>query len=620
MNTSVENDGISFPSFNRGVKGYSWTSFRSDLVAGLAVALVTVPQAMVYALVAGLPLSCGMLAAVFSSLLATLFGSSRFMVVGPTNAIAILVLYGTQEVLMTYYRDLNGSQLEMMALSILTQLSLLVGIMQIAVAGLKLGRLTQFVSFSVVVGYLVGTVLTVVINQLFGFLGIVPPGNIFSLWGRIVYMFTHIGSVHLPTLLVGLGSLLLFLGLRRIHNRIPAAAIMLCLSSLLVHYLGLSSYSVDDVNSGQSFVAVVGDSGELQSIIPTLSLPYFDMGIINKLLPIAFAIALLGILETTLVAKSIAARSGDRFSVNQEILGLGIGNLFSSFIGALPSSGSPTRSTLLYNDGAKSHFGAIFSALWVGFILLLFGDLMVRIPIASLAAILLATAMNIVNTEQFFLCLKATYSDALVLITTLVACLVFSIDIAFYLGIMISITLYLKNAAVPNLVECTFDESGQFVSVHDKHKSSSQIRLINVQGELFFGAADIFQSMLKSIAKDDASLKVIILRLKNARDMDATSCLALQQLSEYLRSTNRYLVACGITHENWQVLCDSGTVQSIGKDNLFLFQPNHPQQSLQTALKRARYLILKDSNSKIPETLEEPSSLLSQGVMESLAD
>ena len=224
-----------------------------------------------------------------------------------------------------------------------------------------------------------------------------------------------------------------------------------------------------------------------------------------------------------------------------------------------------------------------------------------HIPVAAFAALLIVSAGSIVNFKQLFLCLKATRSDAFVLVMTVLACLFFSLDIAFYIGVVMSITLYLKKAAIPQLVEFTVDDAGMLHSIEPgQTHEPRKIRFIKVEGELFFGAADLFQSTLKSIAEDDTTTRVIILQLKNARDIDATACLALQQLYDYLKNSGRHLIGCGITHQIWDVLSDSGMVELIGKNNLFIFDDKNPHQSVQKAYFRA-YDLLKIGAAKAGE-------------------
>jgi len=598
---SHPHDEISLTCFRKDFERYSWSAFRGDMMAGLAVAMLTVPQAMAYALVAGLPVSTGIYASIFSALIVALFGSSRHLIVGPGNAIAILIQASLAEILFTYYRDAPESVRQEVAMEVLTQLMLLIGAIQILAAFFKLGRLTHFVSHTVIVGYISGVALALVINQLFPLLGIEIPTQLSSLYAKAVYIVTHLTAVHGPTALIGLSCFCLMMGLRRLNWRIPAGAMMLAGVALLTYtsgyayqYFMLNEYEFLDWSKLELFLRDIALVGETKGdgLIPYMDWPSFDLEIMNHLLPVAFAVALLSVMESTAASKSVAANSGQHLSINQEIFGLGLGNFCAAFIGAMPVSGSPSRSFLSFENGGTTRLAAVFNSFFVAIILFAFGFFMRHIPVAAFAALLIVSAANIVNFKQLFLCLKATRSDAFVLIITILSCVFLSLDIAFYIGVVLSITFYLKKAAVPQLVEFTVDEGGFLHSVDQAHPlEPRKIRFIKVEGELFFGAADLFQSMLRSITEDDTTTRVIILQLKNARDIDATACLALHQLYGYLTNSGRHLLACGITHQIWDVLSDSGMIDLIGKNNLFIFDERHPQLSVQKAFARANELI-----------------------------
>ena len=501
-------DDISLSALRKDLKGYNKDTFCHDLYAGLSVALLTIPQAIAYSMLAGLPLFCGLFAAIYSSIAAAAFVSSRHLVVGPSNAIAILVQAGTSEILFTYYRDFSGPEREMIALQVLTQLSLLVGLIQIVFAGCKLGRLTQFVSHSVVVGYISGTALAVVLNQLYTLIGLSRLPGVYSLYERAVYFATHFYRMHWVTACVGIGSLALLIVIKRYDKRLPAAVFTFVFMAFVVYLFDLSSFA-DSVGVDPYFdervqkVMLVGDTGEPFDVIPRVEFPFFNTGIMNNLLPMAFAIALLSMLESTSVAKSIAASSGQRLSVNQEVFGIGIGNLVSAFTGGMPVSGNVSRSGMNYANGGKTRFAAIFSAMTVGIFLYCFSFLFNLIPEACLGALLLYNSASIVNPRQFFLCLKATSSDAFVLWLTLISCIFFSLDIAFYIGTILSITLYLKKAAIPQLVEYDVDvEAGELKPVdYSKKHVHKPIRVIKVEGELFLGPQICFRQPLKRLLK-----------------------------------------------------------------------------------------------------------------------
>lgn len=609
-------DDISLLRCTRDFENYSWNFLRKDLMAGLSVALLSVPQAMACAMAAGLPLSCGLFSAIFSAILVALLGSSRHLIVGPSSAIAILIQAGMAQIFFTYYREASFEEKQALVIPILTQLALLVGIIQIGAAFFKFGRLTHFVSHSVIVAYICGVALAMITNQLFILFGMQMPMNVSSIYEKFSYFITHLASnSHWPTALIGLGCLGFLMLILKINSKWPAGAIMLVVMGLIAYfsrhiigYLTLHEAGYLDwtaLSTTLESIQIVGETN--RDLMPKWTMPYFDPGIMNSLLPTAFAVALLSIMEATSSAKAIAANSGQRLSVNQEIFGLGWGNMLSSFIGAMPVSARTSLSFLNYEKGAQTRLSAISNALIVIAILFIFGFFLTTIPQAAFAALLILTSSYLIDLKQIFLCLKATRSDAFVLCLTIVSCLFFSLDIALYIGIAMSIALYLKKSAVPELVEFTVDDIGNLHRVDVNCHQPRKVRLIKVEGELFFGAAEIFQTTLKSIAEDDRTTKVIILQLKNTRDLDATACLALKHLYEHLKSSDRHLICCGITPQIWDVMSDSDLVQLIGKSNLFMFDERNHLVSVQKAFQRAK-IITSQSTAEVTIGKQEPQA------------
>ena len=601
---TVIQDSINFSSLKEDIKNYRFSTLKADLWPAITIALLSVPQAMAFALVAGLPLACGLFTSIYGALLASLFGSCRQNIFGANNTMAILLQVAISGILYNHFREVSGPERDALALSILSQLVLLIGLMQAIAAFFKLGRLTQFVSYSVIVAFMTGTALALFIGQLFVFLGIPTPEKTMSLYNQALYLLGHLGQIHWPTALIGMGSLVVLAGLKRKHPKLPVAVVVLAFAGVVVHLLGMSTFSdlhLFEIAKESNTVILVGNTGVMQDVFPMIRFPWLNFSMISDLIPYAFALALLNSVETALVAKQITSSTGQTLSIDQEIFGLSVANLFCSFIGAMPGSASIARAQLNTEMGAKTHFSGALSALFVALTVAIFGYFVQRIPLTALSAVLLYSAIQIINFKQLLLCLKSTRADAAVLIVTVVSCLFFGLDNAFYAGVVISVTLYLKKAAVPYFVECIYDDTGHIDRTHiAKSDGPGQVRVINVQGELFFGAADLFQNTLKSITCHDEDLKVVILRLKNARDIDATACLALQQLAHYLKESGRQLILCGLTFPTWEVLSHSGTIDVIGKENLFIADQKRPKLSLQKALKRARKLI-----QEIPQEKEK---------------
>ena len=385
---------------------------------------------------------------------------------------------------------------------------------------------------------------------------------------------------------------------------------MLLIVTILVQTLGI--FQIPD-HLGRT-VQEIGETGLTEGILPSLQLPFFEMRLLNGILPIAFAIALIGMLETSSIAKSIATHTGQRLRTNQEIFSLGVSNTVLSFFGALPCSGSVSRSMLNYESGAKTRFAAFYSGIFVAILSSLLGFFIQYVPLAALAALILATAIRMVDTKQLRFCLKATHSDAYVLVITFLSCILFSLQIAFYIGVLLSIMLYLRKAATPEVVEYSYNDHTRELrpATEEEMHHSKKIRIINVEGELFFGAVDLFQSSLKAIAEDDKTTRVIVLRLKHVRDIDATGALALKQLYDYLRTSNRFLVVASLPKHAWEVLENSRLVQYIGKDNIFLFDERIPHRSIEQAIDRAKVIIEKEAPASpiLPELAPDTSKNL----------
>ncbi len=607
MQSISPSEHISFAPLKEDLKGYSFKKLYLDLVAGLTVALMTIPQAMAYSVLAGLPLTCGLFSAVFGGLVAALLGSSRHLVVGPTNAIAILVQAGTAEILYTFYRDVGGPARDILAVQVLAQLTLMVGVFQVLSAVFKLGRLTQFVSQAVVVGYMTGTAVALVVSQMFTFLGMELPPGFMSLYHKVLYIIQNPDLYHWPTIWIGLTCLVFLIGMKKVGWPNSAAAVMLVVAGGAVYFLAVSAYPWPDMLDpyAEEYVAkirLVGMEGKIFGLLPVMEWPGLEPMILSKLITIAFAIALLGVLESSAVSKSIAAESGQTLAINQEIFGLGLGNLLASLFGAMPGAGSPSRSLLNYQSGGKTRFAAVFSAGVVFLIVFALGYFIRFIPLSALAALSFITATGLVNMRYVMMCIRATRSDAFVLVMTVISCFFFSVDIAFYIGIVLSVIFYLNKASHPQLFEYASRDAAL-----DQSRETG-IRVINVYGELFFGAADLFQSTLKALADRNEHLRVIILRLKHARDIDATTCIALLHLHRYLRGHKMHLIICSIPEGPWSVMLNSGVIQEIGPENFFIHNWKSSSASMDQALTRARVILSLDD----PAT--EPSGPIVQSV------
>lgn len=572
-----------FSPFVNEMRKYRIGNLKEDLIAAFSVALLAVPQSIAYALLAGLPPSAGFFAAIFGAIFAAAFGSSRHMVVGPTTAVAILIQTSIADILFSYYPEISPDQKAALTLQILGHIVLVMGVLQIAFGFFNMGKLLQFVSRSVILGYFVGVVIAIIVNQLYPFLGIAAFEEGQPIIFKLFHLFFRLFELHLPTLALGGISLLILFLMRRFLPRIPDAIVMIVAVSFLAFFM-----------NGQGadwYVKSLKDLGA--DTFPKLNwyFPTIDLRLLNRVMPAALAITFLGILEVFSVFRTVATKSGQEENSNQQIFAVGIGNAFLAFLmGAMPASGSISRTLLNFRNHAKSRLAAIFSGLMVWLILYLGWSLVGHIPLAALAAILLFVVPGMVDFKQIKFCFSATKADAFVFLLTMSSCLFFSLDVAFFLGIVISIALYLKRAAVPHVVEYAFNTAGRLIVVSKKHYVHRKVRIVGVAGELFFASVDLFQNTFKEVS-EDPFVEIIILRLNNVYYMDASMCYALLNLKKRLEKTSRYLLISGITPEVFKVFNKVGLVKDLDRDNLFLTDESSPQFSTWQAYQRAEDLL-----------------------------
>jgi len=291
------------------------------------------------------------------------------------------------------------------------------------------------------------------------------------------------------------------------------------------------------------------------------------------------------------------------------MLAVGMANLATAFAGGMPASGSLTRSMLNQESGARTRFASLFSGIYtMGFALLIAASvgwgvpLIDFVPKPGLATLVIALSFSLFNLRHIRICLRSTRDDATVLIITFIATLLAPLHVAIFIGVAISITLFLRKASHPHLIEYEFSEAGELREMGEKRQRPiPAISIVHVEGDLFFGAAELFRTQIHRTASDPA-IKVIILRLKNARHLDATSVMALEDLILFMRKKGLHLIVSGATREVYRVLKKSGILLTLqdgcdrrnGESNIFLTNPRNPNLSTRAALKRAQQLLGTD--------------------------
>lgn len=559
----------------REFRYYKRENFRPDLAAAATVALVSIPQAIGFALIAGLPPLMVVMSVVVGGFVAAIFTSSHHVVFGPTNSISIILAA-------TIY-SFAGLALEPAQIALL--LAILIGVIQLGAGLAKMGDLTQFISRSVVIGYSTAIAILLISSQLPHLAGVTDVNRGAGLFGSLLDAVVHLLHGEFLPYAAAMGALtfLIFEAIERFFPRAPAEFIGLLLVALASQYLHLADLGIPTIR----------DEGALAAAMPSfvgMPLGATDLTVIPALLSAAMAVAILGMLEAIAISKTLATRSGQRVDANQELVSMGAANVANSLFGAMPGSASFARSGTNFQMGARTQAAAMLSSIIVLIMLLFFSPLINYIPVPSIAAVLLRVGWRLIPREQIFLARRSTRADAIVFWVTLTSALFLKLDAAIYVGVGTSLALFLRKAAKPSLMEYTFNDTGNLAAIADKaERKHAQISIIHVEGELFFGAAEIFQSHIRTLAEDE-DIKVFILRLKNARHLDATTVMALLELNDYLQRTGRKLLISGISSEVERVLRNSGAMERIGPENVFPSEIN-PTISTKRALQRATDLL-----------------------------
>jgi len=408
------------------LKEMSARSFKADVQAGFNVFLLTIPQGMAYAAIADMPIVAGILSSIAAALIAPIFSSSRFTSIGPTNATSLMMF--------SFFAASSISADQ--KLLIVPLLILMVGVFCVIGAFFKFAELLQFVSRSVLVGYITGAATLIIANQVKHVLGIAdhlePSSTFLGLMGET---FKNIPKATWQTLSIGAGSVALYFLTKKTIPKLPAFGLTLIIVSAICFSLKTFIPS-----SGFSEVAWFGDI-RLSALAPNI--PWATENIwetMKGLLPIALALAFLASLENTVMSKSLATQSGTQTDVNQDMLSLGISNITSSFFGSMPVSGSLTRSALNFSSGAKSGISSWICGLFclVGVFFLAKFGLVSKIPKACLAALVISVALSLIKWKNIRVCLQTTADDAIVIITTCLATLLLPLHIAIFLGVILS--------------------------------------------------------------------------------------------------------------------------------------------------------------------------------------
>ena len=538
---------LKFLPFLSWAKHTTPASARQDAMAGLTGAIIVLPQGVAYALIAGLPPEYGLYAAIVPAIVAALFGSSWHLISGPTAALSIVVFTTISPL----------AQVGTAAyISLVLTLTLMAGLFQLILSLARMGSLVNFVSHSVVVGFTSGAAVVIATSQIKNALGLnlQSTGNFILNW---IAVADNIIATHLPSLVIAALTLATLIVIKRWRRKWPNMLIAMVVGSAATQALLLTSWS------GVSEIALVG---EIPSQLPPLSTPLMTWDLLRQLAPGAMALGLLGLVEAVSIARSVATRSGQQIHGNQEFIGQALSNILGSFSSSYATSGSFTRTGVNYEAGATSPLAALFAAVFLALIVLLFAPLAAYITLPSMAAILLMVAWNLIDWHHIKIIYRAGKNEAMVFGVTFAATLLLPMEFAIYLGVLLSLVLYLRRTSQPNITALASGRGAK--KLVDAQRSNlpecDVIKIVRIDGALFFGAVDYVQTTLMAIPQKHV---LIVASGINFIDLAGTELLANE--AKRLAAKGGGLYLCNVNGRVIKPIIRNGHLSTIGKRHIF---------------------------------------------------
>ena len=525
-------------------------SIKADFLAGLTGAVIVLPQGVAFATIAGLPPQYGLYTAMVTPIIAALFGSSRHLVSGPTTAISIVVFAS-----ISHHVETGTPEFITLALT----LTFLAGVYQLAFGLARLGALVNFVSHTVVIGFTAGAAILIVTSQMKHITGIeVPKGESFvHTW---MDLFQGVGDIDVFVVLIAVITLLVAITSKRYFRKLPNLLIGMVAGSVLAFFL-------QDYTSGIKLV------GEIPAHLPPLSMPEFSLETIRMLAPEAFAVALLGLIEAVSISRAVATRSNQRIDANQEFIGQGMSNIVGSFFSSYAGSGSFTRSGLNYESGAKTPLSAIFAALLLMLIVLLIAPLTAYLPIAAMGGVILLVAYNLVDVHHIRQVLAFSKAESSILLTTFFATLFLELEFAIYLGVLLSLVLFLAKTSTPKMPTLTIDTSPnnkrKLVNVRMMPlKECPQLKIIRIDMPVYFGSINHIQKRISRIMEYDR-INHILIESSGISFMDLAGAEALVAENNGLQEQGGGLYFMGMKSSVYEFAARSFFIRKIGSNHFF---------------------------------------------------
>ncbi len=533
------------PKILTTIQTYTKEQFVNDLIAGFIVSIIALPLSIALAIASGCTPEKGLHTAIIAGFIISFLGGSRVQIGGPTGAFMVMV-YG---IVLQY-------GIEGMIIA-----TFMAGIMIVLMGVFRLGNMIKYIPYPVTSGFTTGIAVTIIVSQIKDFFGLniveKMPSDFIA---KIGIYAKYMNTINYQALTISLVSLMILLFLPRLNKKIPAALVVLILSSVIVKLMNL-----DVMTIGSAFA-------DLNAELPMPSLPAINLDIAKKMFMPALTIALLGSIESLLSAVVADGMISGKHRSNTELIAQGIANIASSIFGGMPATGAIARTVANINNGGSTPVAGMVHAISLLIIMLIFMPFAKMVPLSALAAILFMVAINMGEWRVLRKILSAPKSDAIILFVVFIVTIIFDLVLAIEIGMVLATFLFMKRMSdMTDIKMSTFDaseesEDNQSIVKVESDLGKSGVYVYEINGPFFFGAAHKFIETLRNLDKNANS---IIIRMRYVNSVDATAIHALRRVMGVCNDHRIRLILCELNEQPEKVLHNTGILREVGNNNIF---------------------------------------------------
>lgn len=520
------------------MKGYSKAQLIKDIIAGIIVAIIALPLSIALAIASGVGPEQGLYTAIIAGFFISFFGGSRVQIGGPTAAF-VVIIYG---IVAEYGTD---------GLIVAT---ILAGIILVIMGICRFGSLIKYIPYTITTGFTCGIAVTLFVGQLKDFFGLQIKSVPSEFLDKIIAYGKNIGTINVTATVIGLVAVAIMLIWPKVTDKIPGSLVAIIVTTAIVYFAKL------DVNTIGSVY------GQLDSSFPKFHVPAISMKLVQQMLSPAFTIAVLAAIESLLSAVVSDGMIGDTHKSNAELIGQGLGNIFSGLFGGIPATGAIARTAANVRNGGRTPIAGITHCVTLTVILLVLMPLAALIPMTTLAAVLLVVAANMADWESFFrLCKSAPKSDIIVLVATFFLTVFFDLVVAIEIGVVLAALLFMKRMAeTADIKAWKYTDSpditpGEAEKLRDIPHS---ISVFEICGPMFFAAADQILNI-----NSHHHTKAVVIRMRSVPAIDASAMKSLHELFNRAKRKNITLIFSHVNEQPMHVMEKDGFIELVGKEN-----------------------------------------------------